>query len=49
VNDYVSVLLALNALLSGGALVYLIKVEHRFTALETQMKTVLYRLRLAEE
>lgn len=39
----------LNLLLSGGILLYAIRVEHRFTKLETQMKMVLHRLRLADE
>ena len=42
-------LLLLNVLISGGGLAYLIRVEHRFTKLETQQQIVLHRLRLADE
>jgi hypothetical protein len=38
-----------NLTLTGALVVFLIRVEHRFTALETQMKIVLHRLRLADE
>lgn len=39
----------LNLLLSGGVLLYAIRVEHRFTRLETQQEIILVRLRLATE
>ena len=35
-----------NLLLSGGILIYAIRVEHRFTALETEMKIVMEVLKL---
>lgn len=42
-------LIALNTLASAGVLAYLLKIEHRFTRLETQMDVVMHRMRLAEE
>lgn len=45
----VTLFLLLNALLSSGAIVYLIRVEHRFTRLETLMRIVLGQLHIMEK
>lgn len=42
-------LILLNTLSSLGGVVYLIRVEHRFTKLETQMAIVLQQLALMKE
>lgn len=39
----------LNAVLTGGVLLYAIRIEHRFTKLETQMEIVLQQLNLMEK
>lgn len=40
-------LLALNALLSCGVLTYCVRVEHRFTALETRVDIMMRALGLS--
>lgn len=43
------VLQLVNLALSGGLFLIAVRVEHRFTKLETQMQVVMHRLRLSEE
>ena len=40
---------ALNLLVSGGVLLHLLRVEHRFTKLETRMEIVLQQMHLMDE
>ncbi len=44
-----NILQLLNVVLSTGLLIYAIKIEHRFTKLETQMAIVLHKLKIMEE
>lgn len=45
----IDALAILNALLSAGVLIYAIRIEHRFTKLETRMEVVMHKLRLMDE